>query len=59
VATVFGTDVRATLRLPFLEHARAARTGRTLTIGKRPPASGPAPWGEGARTICSQRGASA
>ena len=53
-ATVFGLDVRSALRMPFLEHARAAPTGRVLRIGRRPQAGRPATWHDGARTICSQ-----
>jgi hypothetical protein len=54
-ATVFGLDVRASLRLAFLEHSRAAPTGRTLAIRACRSASALPRWPEGANTICSRR----
>ncbi len=53
-ATVFGLDVRANRRLPFLQGAAAKPTGRLLraSVSNEPA---PTRWPAGAEVICDQR----
>ena len=53
-ATAFGLDIRATLSIPFLEHARALRTGRVLHVRAGPSSHREHGWASSARAICTR-----
>lgn len=54
-ATVFGLDVSSDVPLSFLQHARAAPTGRRLAISVADKAAAAPAWPNSAELVCDQR----